>query len=174
MHGYAATSLRDIAEEADTKAGSLYYHFASKDALVEEVLRQAIVEIHSHVSQVVEGLGEGATYAERIRAAIAAHTESVMERTDYAKALMRITGQLPADVLARHNRFARAYGDYWARLFQQARDAGEIRADLDLTIARLLVIGAMNWTIEWPGRRWSPDSISKTLSGMVFDGVGPG
>src|SRR3954467_8164786 len=33
IHGYAATSLRDIAAAAGMKAGSLYYHFSSKDEI---------------------------------------------------------------------------------------------------------------------------------------------
>ena len=35
----ARTRLTDIAEAADMKAGSLYYHFDSREALVEEALR---------------------------------------------------------------------------------------------------------------------------------------
>jgi TetR/AcrR family transcriptional regulator, cholesterol catabolism regulator len=30
-HGYTETSLRDIGKQAGVKAGSLYYHFTSKD-----------------------------------------------------------------------------------------------------------------------------------------------
>ena len=37
-HGYAAVSLRDIAEAVGMKTGSLYYHFDSKESLVEEIL----------------------------------------------------------------------------------------------------------------------------------------
>lgn len=171
-HGYADSSLRDIAEAAGTKAGSLYYHFASKDELVEEVLLFAISEIEQHVRAAVAALGPDATPLDKIATAIQAHTESVIERTDYAKALMRITGQVPAAIRDRHGRFMRIYGEYWAQLLEEARDAGEIRVDLDLTVVRLLIIGAMNWTIEWPTGLWSPNAIAATLSKLVFDGLG--
>ena len=36
--GYAAATLTEIASVAKMQAGSLYYHFDSKDAIVEEVL----------------------------------------------------------------------------------------------------------------------------------------
>jgi len=171
--GYADASLRDIAEAAGTKAGSLYYHFSSKDELVEEVLRAAITEIHEHVRQAVDALGADAHPADRLQEAIRAHTESVIERTDYAKALLRITGQLPEPIRTDYNRYSRDYGEYWGNLFQQAADAGEIRADLDLTVARLLIIGAMNWTVEWPASMWSPATIATTLNRMLFEGIGP-
>src|ERR1035437_495482 len=38
QQGYAAASLRAIADACDMKAGSLYYHFESKDQIVSEVL----------------------------------------------------------------------------------------------------------------------------------------
>jgi TetR/AcrR family transcriptional regulator, cholesterol catabolism regulator len=171
--GYADVSLRDIAEAANTKAGSLYYHFSSKDELVEEVLHHAIEEIHQHVRHAVDALGDSARPADRLRTAIDAHTESVIERTDYAKALLRITSQVPDPIRTRHNRYARAYGEYWAKLFEEARDAGEIRVDLDLTLARLLIVGAMNWTVEWPASLWSPEAIAGTLNRLVFEGMNP-
>ena len=37
--GYAATTVRDIADEAGILSGSLYHHFASKEAVLEEILR---------------------------------------------------------------------------------------------------------------------------------------
>ena len=40
--GYPETSLRHIAGAAGMKAGSLYYHFDSKDDLLTSILRQGI------------------------------------------------------------------------------------------------------------------------------------
>lgn len=38
-HGYAATTVRDIADAAGILSGSLYHHFASKEAMLQEILR---------------------------------------------------------------------------------------------------------------------------------------
>ena len=48
-NGYASTSLRDISGAANMKAGSLYYHFTSKDELVERVLSQGIKLVEDKV-----------------------------------------------------------------------------------------------------------------------------
>jgi Transcriptional regulator len=37
--GYNGTALRDIAAALDMKAGSLYYHFDSKEQLVLEIFK---------------------------------------------------------------------------------------------------------------------------------------
>ena len=38
-HGYAATTLREVADASGIKAGSIYYHFGSKD----EIDRKSVV-----------------------------------------------------------------------------------------------------------------------------------
>ena len=42
QNGYASTSLRDIAAATGMKAGSLYYHFASKEEIAETVMAEGI------------------------------------------------------------------------------------------------------------------------------------
>lgn len=37
--GYSATTVRDIADLAGILSGSLYHHFSSKEAILEEILR---------------------------------------------------------------------------------------------------------------------------------------
>ena len=41
--GYAATTMRAIAQEAGVATGNAYYHFASKDHLVQELLAAQII-----------------------------------------------------------------------------------------------------------------------------------
>jgi hypothetical protein len=40
QQGYSATTLRQIASLAEIKAGSIYYYFDSKEAILDEVLDQ--------------------------------------------------------------------------------------------------------------------------------------
>src|SRR5438067_25320 len=48
--GYAAPSLREIALAAGIQAGSLYYHFDSKEHIVAEVLRVGVETVFEGVS----------------------------------------------------------------------------------------------------------------------------
>ena len=47
--GYSATTLRQIAGMAEIKAGSIYYYFDSKEAILDEVLEQGLQRIFEAV-----------------------------------------------------------------------------------------------------------------------------
>ncbi|MEV7331675.1 TetR/AcrR family transcriptional regulator [Micromonospora sp. NPDC093244] len=48
-HGYAASSIRQIAEEASLSIGSIYRHHASKEALFEALLERALTGLAAAV-----------------------------------------------------------------------------------------------------------------------------
>jgi AcrR family transcriptional regulator len=148
--GYAGTNLAEIGAEAGIKAGSLYYHFDSKDELVYEVLRFGTAHSHDHARAAVEALGAGAGAAPRLRAAIEAHLDSLHHLGDYALAGLRIVEQAPQPI--RRNQYAnqRRYGEYWQTLLEAAHAEGVLPPGVDLLSLRLFLLDAMNGTVTWP------------------------
>ncbi len=71
--GYAATTLIEIARAAGMQAGSLYYHFGSKDELLEEVLDIGMRRVHEAVEESQERLPADSSHRDRIRVAVEAH-----------------------------------------------------------------------------------------------------
>ncbi len=170
--GYGAR-LSDIADRAGMKAGSLYYHFDSREDLVAEVLRLGIEGSWDHVAVAVGRLPSTARPSERLQAAIRAHTMAIVGRSAYATAQARIVGSLPADVARAHRKDQRAYGDYWRDLFASAQGAGEIDGEVDVFAAQMLAFGAMNWTSEWyrDGRGLTPEQLADQAVRVFFHGV---
>src|SRR4051794_25444414 len=70
--------LSDIADRAGMKAGSLYYHFESREQLVAEVLRLGIQAAWDEVAMAVGRLPRSASGLDRIAAAIRAHTVAIV------------------------------------------------------------------------------------------------
>jgi AcrR family transcriptional regulator len=171
-HGFASVTLKDIAARAELQAGSLYYHFDTKEDLVEAVLDVGVEGAFAATREAVHALGPGADPVARLRAAIAAHVRVVLSDGAYASANLRILGQLPDAVRERHLKRQRAYGAFWQALFREAADAGAIRPDLDLSVVRMLTLGALNWSVEWyrEGRR-SPSEIAAHAATVVLDGI---
>ncbi len=51
QHGVTSTTLADIAEQAEVPLGNIYYHFRTKDALVEAVIQAHVQELLSSFAQ---------------------------------------------------------------------------------------------------------------------------
>ncbi len=172
--GFAATRLSDIAQHAELRAGSMYYHFESKEKLLEEVLELGVTQVSRAVRARVEALPGEASWREKIATAIASHLESMWLHDDYTSANVRLFGHIPDDIRRRHLERQREYGNYWRALLKGAREAGEIRSDLDLSVVRLLLLGSLNWSVEWHRKgQLPPAEIGRQAAVLLFDGLAP-
>jgi TetR/AcrR family transcriptional regulator, cholesterol catabolism regulator len=170
--GFSATTLRQIAARAKIKAGSIYYHFDSKEEILDEVLDRGLRHVFETVKGAVDRAGK-VSHRRRIALAIEAHLVALLETSDFTSANIRMYGQLPEHLKKPHRPLRRAYAAYWDRLFLNARRAGEIRADMEIVPLRMFVIGALNWTIEW-FRLDSKDAVldlARRTELLIFEGV---
>ncbi len=172
--GYASTSLRDIAAEARMQAGSLYYHFDDKEQLVAEVLDLGVRGAHRGARRAVAAVAAGAPATERLRAALRSHLRYILKESDFASANLRILRDVPVAVREKHLVRQRAYGRFLATLFEDvAREHGADPA-IDLSLVRMLCLGALNWSIEWyKPDRLAPDEIVDQLVTVVERGIVP-
>jgi AcrR family transcriptional regulator len=171
-HGYAATTLREVADASGIKAGSIYYHFESKEQILGEVLDKGIQVVTDAVQARVNALPPGATARERVAAAIEGHLWGLLHHGDFTSANIRIYGQVPAAAKNTHRKVRRKYADYWDGLLEDALKQGELRPDTSTAVIRLFVIGALNWTVEWynPQKGSFPEFVRQVTS-IVFDGT---
>lgn len=142
QRGYAATSMRDIAQAASMLPGSLYYHFAAKEDLLAAVYEAGVREIVAAVR--AAAARETEPWA-RLEAACVAHLETVLKRSDTAQVLIRV---LPEQVPAAEARLKRLRAEYEA-VFRELVDALPLAAGSDRRTLRLMLLGALNWTRFW-------------------------
>lgn len=171
--GYSGTRQEDIADAAAIKAASVYYHFSSKEELLGEVLDQGIERCFEAVTAAVDALGPEASFRARLSAAVSAHLDMLLRHGDYTAANIRSFGQVPEPVRRRHWPLREAYGDYWRGLLQSGLRSGEIQKGADLSLLRMLLLGSLNWAIEWyDPRRKTSEEIAAAVVKMFLDGVG--
>jgi AcrR family transcriptional regulator len=145
--GYAAASLRDIANAAGMRTASMYYHFGSKDEIVAEVLNIAVRTVYAEVRESLDAVKKPSPL-DRIRIAVEAHLRAIFETDDYNAASIRIFAQLPEHIAAITVYEREAYVNFWRMLFTEAKESGHLR-EVDLTLLRLFLFGAMNWAPQW-------------------------
>jgi AcrR family transcriptional regulator len=169
--GYASTSLRDIADLAGMKAGSVYYHFSSKDEIVAEVIEFGVRQVADEVARALERTPEDPVT--RLRAAIGGHLRSLLELHTYASANIRIYSELPEGLKARTHAARASYDATWRRLIEDCATEGRLRPGVDPSILRLLLIGAMNGALQWrqPRGRLDADALADAFAEIVLQGA---
>lgn len=148
-NGYAAVSMRAIAAAAGMKAGSVYYHFESKETIVVEILDIGITAVREEVGRTIENLPIDVSPDQTIRAAILAHLRVLFEFSDYTSANVRIYGQVPLPARRANLKVRHDYEALWERILERIAEQGGVRADVDLKAFRLMLIGSLNATLEW-------------------------
>ena len=172
QQGYNGTALRDIAAALDMKAGSLYYHFDSKEQLVLEILKIGLKNIINTVITRVNALPEDSTTREVLLEAAKGHLAALLEKGDYTSTSIRNYGQMPDAVQEEGQLLRDKYENMWKRWLAEAQQKGDIKASTDLQIFRLALLGSLNRTLAWysPGGK-SIDEIAEAQIGFFWDGI---
>ena len=161
--GYEGASLREICADAGILPGSMYHHFRSKEDLFVSVHAEGFRHLNEMVDRALEGKRDA---WQRLEAAIGAHLGELVERSDVVAVTSASLFHMEGTRLQRRLNQARsAYEDRFRGLIQ----ALPLPADVDATLLRLTLLGAINWTRVWyrPGKR-TPSQIAHHLVQKVL------
>jgi AcrR family transcriptional regulator len=139
--GYAHTTARDIAAASNSNLGSIGYHFGSKEALLNEAIREGFAEWTAQVGQLAFAEAE-APPLERARATLVALTETFKEQRSLMVAFVEALAQaersseLRRQLAAIYDEGRAAVGDMVAASLDEPTIAAQnIRAVASLLIA---------------------------------------
>ena len=177
-NGYKATTLRQIAEEADMKAGSVYYHFKSKEEIVDEVLNAGLKDLLSGVAAAADQFDAPYDHPARIATAIWTHLHFLFQASEFTSANIRSYGMLPNQFREKHGKIRHEYGKLWDSILRDAQNDDAIRSDIKIVPLRQVMLGALNWTVEWfdPNRagmegNLSLPEFSEMLIKLLLEGI---
>ena len=143
--GYGSTSVRQVVELAGVTKPTLYYYFNGKEALFREVISSKLEEGDAIVA---EALASGGTVIEKLRSAFRCMVERAALQPDVVRLMFTCSlpgakGQPEVDVIGRHlQKMAPLEG-----LIAAGIASGELRADVNPTIAVFSLLGAINLQI---------------------------
>jgi len=178
--GYKAATMRAIAKTAGKEAGSIYYHFRSKEMILDQVLDRGLRDICEGVRDAFERAQVLPDHRGRIASGVRAHMLYLLALSEYTSANIRIYGQLPDKARTLHKPLRKAYSDVWDQRLREAAQAGAIRSDFRTVPLRQVLLGALNWTVEWfnPDKGDQPgfytlEEMIRMVQNLTLDGISP-
>lgn len=170
-HGYSATTVRDIADEAGILSGSLYHHFSSKEAILQEILRSFLEGLLERFQQIV---ADGGTPQEILDRLIE-RAFTVIEKWPDAVALYQnelafLSDQPGFEFLTENRRRIEAL---WIDQFRAGQSEGVFRESIDPALAYRFTRDAVWSTVSWyrPGGAHSIDSLARTFLDLLHRGL---
>ena len=131
-HG-AATSLDDIAKQADVGAGTLYRHFPTRDALIEAVYRSEVEKL----AAAAHGFAAAMSPVEALRAWLLLFVDYIAAKHIIAPALNSLAGG-PSRLYEGSRSLVQGAID---ELVKRAKKSGDVRRDIDASDLLRAVIG---------------------------------
>lgn len=165
--GYAATTIRDIAGAVGMQSGSPFYHFKTKHDMLRAVVLEGMTAINAAVAQAAaSGQSPRATFEAMLRA----HLGQLLGEhgRDFAASLLHESRHLDPQALAEVVALKDRYEAMWQKALKDLKGAGLI-AD-DSPVARLFLLGALNWTVQWyrPDGSRTVAQIARQLAALLI------
>jgi AcrR family transcriptional regulator len=169
-HGSDEVTVRRIAAAAKIEAGSIYYHFASRDEIMRAVLEQGVGGARAEVLKAVAEVAESSPL-DRLRAALGAHLKYTLHH--HFSSRLKAIRRLPKRLRDHHMRQEREYAAIFADLLVEAQEKGLLRSGFNLSVVRMLAMGALTWAAEWydPAGTMDPDDITDELMRALTGGI---
>jgi len=160
--GVAATTVREIADEVGILSGSLYHHFDSKEAMVDEILSPYLRDLGDACKRVS---ARPADPRDKLRDLISACL-AVVEAHPHATEIY----QSDVNYLLQFERFgyltaaAAQVRQAWLEILDDGVAQGAFRPDLEPRIVYRLMRDAI-----WPSVRWFRPSPEHPLSSLAAE-----
>jgi len=171
--GFEAASIREIGDAAGILSGSLYYHFATKDDMLDELVRPFVLPLLKHYEEIAHS---DADAPDRLRDMINFGLQNLVQKPD----LLKIVAN-DRKFFAKSERFnyvEEAWQDIfqiWYGVLQDGARQGEFRNDLNLHITLRMIIELLNGTVDWfrPDGRFTIEQVIETQVALLFGGLTP-
>jgi TetR/AcrR family transcriptional regulator, cholesterol catabolism regulator len=170
--GYAATTVREVADAAGILGGSLYYHFDSKESMVEEILSTFLDDMWAAFDRVLDaGLGARAT----LEALVAESFRCIDTYRDAVVIYQKESRYLAAS----WDRFAfladswRRHQEMWLSLLERGMADGEFRPDLDPAVVYRFIRDAVWVAASWyhPGEKLPAGEVAGQYLAILLEGI---
>jgi AcrR family transcriptional regulator len=167
--GFDATSVSDIARALRMTKAGLYHYFASKEALLFEIMTFGLDRVRDEVIEPARAIQNPEA---RLREIVVRHARITTRARGAVAQLFDETAALPPAARKAVKQHMRVYFDLVRDTLGELKAAGRLR-DVDLTVAAFSIIGMILWLPRWfrQGGRLTDEQAAHEIADLALAGV---
>lgn len=147
--GFDATSTRDIAAAVGMRSGSPFYHFKSKGDLLYAVMAEGMRSAIEKQQKTLLNTEQSKQEPQRLLQVLIRHHFEVLlsPNSDFIPVMLYEWRSLTPRQRTTMAQLQRDYEAVWLPVLEALYASGQLTCPLKL--ARLLIFGALNWSVQW-------------------------
>jgi AcrR family transcriptional regulator len=168
--GYAASSMRDLAQKLGIEAASLYSHIKSKEEILQTLCFEMAADFRTSLEK-VEKLN--VTNSERLTLGVIGHVD-VMARDLTASAVFMNEHRHLSQPFLRDFLLLRInYINRFKSIIDAGVKSGEFKNNIDTKLAVMTLFSSLNWMPLWysPDSAINPKELGQQLADMLVNGL---
>jgi AcrR family transcriptional regulator len=167
--GFVATSMRDLAAELGIEAASIYYHFKSKEELLEKICFDMADKFITNAKEVNDIYFNA---EEKLKMAIKLHVETITENQNQSSVFLSEWRNLSEPKLKLFRQLRQQYENQFTIILADG-EKEDIFDDVDKKFAVLSILSTINFINEWykPEGKMNASEIADKLSHFIMGGL---
>ena len=168
--GYAASSMRDLAQKLGIEAASLYSHIKSKEEILQSLCFDMAAEFRKSLDD-VEKLDVSA--AEKLSLGIIGHIQVMAKDLTASAVFMNEHRHLSQPWLRQFLLLRINYINRFKAIIEAGVRTGEFKSSIDRKLAVMTLFSSLNWMPMWydPNTGINPQDLGKQLADMLVNGL---
>lgn len=168
--GYAAASMRDLAQLLGIEAASLYSHIKSKEEILRSLCFDMAAEFRKSLEEVEK---KNLPASEKLRQGIIGHIQVMAKDLTASAVFMNEHRHLSQPYLRDFLLLRINYINRFKKIIEQGTRSGEFKKTIDKKLAVMTLFSSLNWMPMWydPSGLIEPIELGIQLSDMLVNGL---
>ncbi len=168
--GYAAASMRDLAQKLGIEAASLYSHIKSKEEILQNLCFDMAAEFRKSLDLVEK---QKTSASEKLKNGIIGHIQVMAKDLTASAVFMNEHRHLSQPFLRDFLLMRINYINRFKNIIDEGVTKNEFKSNIDKKLAVMTLFSSLNWMPMWydPSSNIDPQSLGQQLADMLVNGL---
>ncbi|MFZ2905106.1 MAG: TetR/AcrR family transcriptional regulator [Cyclobacteriaceae bacterium] len=168
--GYAASSMRDLAQKLGIEAASLYSHIKSKEEILQTLCFDMAAEFRTSLNQVEK---QNVNASQKLSLGIIGHVNVMAKDLTASAVFMNEHRHLSQPYLRDFLLLRINYINRFKAIIEEGVKLGEFKKNIDTKLAVMTLFSSLNWMPLWYSPKGSidPTELGQQLADMLVNGL---